>query len=412
MKFADTMLQISSCFKATLSFFIIGILCLSCISTGRYRGMVEQDLVQGGSTQAALRDSYGRKYLVAVGIDNYEQADNLRHAARDARSIVAHFRASGFETEELYDADATKPRIMGLVESTLRKAGPNDLVIVFFAGHGIDLKDADESIKGYLVPVEGKTKDAKSLVPMNWLQIDLLTDKSIRAKHLLFLLDACSSGIVAARATVNVDSTVRNYISELMKREARQVITAGTGNQQVLDGGYMGHSIFAGLVLQGLEDCAADLNGDYHITATELGLFLSQKVYTQSKGAQKPDFAKLLGTKGGEVILRFPNDREKQILEDRKKNAGVTTADLAVSARPVAADILVYDMAGKLVAEKRNIRDRTTIQNLPVGDYQLIVQSRDSRYDSVMMILGLYGPVAKDVTLPRKMLSVSSIPLL
>ena len=120
----------------------------------------------------------------------------------------------------------------------------------------------------------------------------------------------------------------------------------------------------------------------------------------------------MLGTKGGEVILKFPNDREKQILEERKKNTEAATADLAVSARPVAADIIVYDLAGKLIAEKRNITDRVTIQNLPAGDYQVIVKSRDSRYDSVMMVLGLYGPVAKDITLPRRMLNVSSVPLL
>jgi len=374
--------------------------------------MIEQNLIQDSNSRSTLRDNYEHKFLVVVGIDNYEYADRLRHAVRDAASMATMFKASGFEIAELYDAQATRRNIMSLIESILQKAGPDDLVVVFFAGHGTDLKDPDESIKGYLVPVEGRIKDSKSLIPMNWLQVDLLAGNNTRAKHLLFMLDACSSGIVAARATVNVDSSVRNYISELMKREARQVITAGTGNQQVLDGGYKGHSIFAGLVLQGLEDCAADLNGDYHITATELGLFLSQKVYVQSKGAQKPDFAKLLGTKGGEVILKFPNDREKQILEERKKNTEAATADLAVSARPVAADIIVYDLAGKLIAEKRNITDRVTIQNLPAGDYQVIVKSRDSRYDSVMMVLGLYGPVAKDITLPRRMLNVSSVPLL
>jgi uncharacterized caspase-like protein len=286
--------------------------------------MTEQALVPGAGA-STLRDTYDKKILVVVGIDNYAHADRLRHAVGDARAIVDLFRSAGFETRELYDDAATKPAIMDLVQSAVRGAGSNDLVVFFFAGHGIDVKN-DSGTKGYLVPAEGKTKDPKGLVPMDWLQIDLVADPTVNAKHLLFLLDACSSGIVAARSSVSVDNSVRNYISELMKRQARQVITAGTGNQQVLDGGYKGHSIFAGLILQGLEGNLADLNNDYHITATELGLFLSERVYIQSKGAQKPDFAKLLGTQGGEVILKFPDEKEKQILTDRSKDVGTAEA--------------------------------------------------------------------------------------
>jgi uncharacterized caspase-like protein len=356
-------------------------------------------------------DAYQKKFLVAVGIDKYRHADTLRHAVDDAKAMVKLFKSFGFEATELYDAEATKAKISETLELVTRSAGKNDLVVFFFAGHGIDMRDS-EGLKGYLVPVEGRTTEPKDLLPMNWLQIDLLTDRNIKVKHMLFLLDACSSGIVAARSSVNVDVSVKNYISELLKRQAREVITAGTGNQQVLDGGYEGHSIFAGLVLQGLRENQADLNNDYHITATELGLFLSQKVYIQSKGAQKPDFGKLLGTKGGEVILRFPNDAEKSILAERNRNVAQTETDLVLDIRPAAADVLIYDLKNNLMAEERKVNGRIRIQKLPPGDYQIMVRSRDSRYDSVMMILGIYGPVARDVTLPRRMYRVSSVPIL
>jgi len=371
--------------------------------------MEEKDFVPV-SGSAGLADKYNRKIMVAVGIDNYVHADHLRHAVGDAKAIVACFKTLGFETRELYDEAATKPAIIEILESTLRTAGPNDLVVFFFAGHGIDLKDSADATKGYLVPVDGKIREARELVPMDWLQISLVSDDRIKAKHLLFLLDACSSGIVASRSSVSVDPSVRNYISELMKRQARQVITAGTGNQQVLDGGYKGHSIFAGLILQGLDNNLADLNNDYHVTATELGLFLSERVYIESKGAQKPDFAKLMGTKGGEVILRVPNEQEKLTLAGRKKGAEQTVADLVINARPVAFDILVYDMQGNPVAKKENLSGRGSVQAIPAGDYQVTIHSRDTKYDSVRMILGLYGPVVKDVTLPRQMYRLPSVP--
>lgn len=372
--------------------------------------MDEAELPAGPATGFA--NNYDRKILVAVGIDNYVHADRLRHAVDDAKAIVASFKTMGFETHELYDAAATKPRITEILESALRSTGPNDLAVFFFAGHGTDLKASDDSTKGYLVPVDGRIKEPKDLLPMDWIQVNLAADEKIKAKHILFLLDACSSGIVAARSSVSVDPSVRNYISELLKRQARQVITAGTGNQQVLDGGYKGHSIFAGLILQGLDSKLADLNNDYHVTATELGLFLSQRVYIESKGAQKPDFAKLMGTRGGEVILRFPDEKEQSILADRKKNMAQSAADLVINARPVAFDILVYDMQNKLVAKQENLKGRGNIQGIAAGDYQVTIHSRDTKYDSVRMILGLYGPVIKDVTLPRRMYSLPSIPSL
>jgi hypothetical protein len=396
-------------FMATLLLVVACIFCGACISGNRFRGMEEKQLApESGST--GFVDKYDRKILVAVGIDNYVHADHLRHAVGDAKAIVASFKTLGFEARELYDEAATRSAIIEILESAVRFAGPNDLVVFFFAGHGVDLKDPDDTAKGYLVPVDGRIREAKELVPMDWLQISLVSDDKIKAKHLLFLLDACSSGIVASRASVSVDPSVRNYISELMKRQARQVITAGTGNQQVLDGGYKGHSIFAGLILQGLDNNLADLNNDYHVTATELGLFLSERVCIESKGAQKPDFAKLMGTKGGEVILRFPNEQEKQTLAGRKRDAEQTIADLVINARPVAFDILVYDMQDKLVARKENVSGRGSVQGISAGDYQVIIHSRDTDYESMKMILGLYGPVVKNITLPRRMYRLPSVP--
>src|SRR5262249_3903458 len=60
------------------------------------------------------------------------------------------------------------------------------------------------------------------------------------------------------------------YIDEIMRRKARQVLTAGGKDQEVVDGGFGDHSIFTGHLLEGLEKGLADLNGDGYITFPEL----------------------------------------------------------------------------------------------------------------------------------------------
>ena len=61
----------------------------------------------------------------------------------------------------------------------------------------------------------------------------------------------------------------QNYLTEISRREARQMFTAGGADQQVADNGPNGHSVFTWTLLEGL-DGRADLNGDGVITATEL----------------------------------------------------------------------------------------------------------------------------------------------
>jgi len=144
----------------------------------------------------------------------------------------------------LYNGDATHKNIIYNIKRVLEQSKPNDRIVVFYAGHGTDIRNDDNSTDGYLIPVDGNSDKISSLIPLNWLQIDLCGSS---AKHILFILDSCSSGIVASRSSVNIDPSLRNYISALMRRPARQVITAGTGDQEVLDGGYGENSFLLGI---------------------------------------------------------------------------------------------------------------------------------------------------------------------
>ena len=129
--------------------------------------------------------------------------------------------------------------------------------------------------------------------------------EAIPAKHVLFVMDSCYSGLALTRGGVELPS--QNYLNEISRREARQMFTAGGADQQVADNGPNGHSVFTWTLLQGL-DGRADLNGDGVITATELAAYVAPAVSALSH--QTPAFGNLPGTEGGDFIFNLKHETE------------------------------------------------------------------------------------------------------
>jgi len=129
---------------------------------------------------------------------------------------------------------------------------------------------------------------------------------AIPAKHLLFVMDSCYSGLALTRGGAGVQGTM-NYLQEIAKREARQMFTAGGADEEVADNGPNGHSVFTWTLLQGL-DGRADLNGDGVITGTELAAYVIPAVSSLSR--QTPVFGNLVGSGGGDFIFELKHESE------------------------------------------------------------------------------------------------------
>jgi hypothetical protein len=116
----------------------------------------------------------------------------------------------------------------------------------------------------------------------------------IPAKHVLFVMDACFGGLLLSTRGAGLEPSHKlSYLEEITREQVRQIITAGGENEEVLDGGLYGHSVFIGRLLELLKN-----NKDY-ITAQELGLELEKKVYgdAMSRGhKQRPQVGKIYGT--------------------------------------------------------------------------------------------------------------------
>lgn len=132
-------------------------------------------------------------WVVAAGVSDYDDpAYRLRYAAKDARDIAAltrqfRDRFSRVETLCLTDGEFTSASL-GKAGEFLKRAGRDDAVIVFFAGHGV----LDSELDYYLAPHNMDfANPARHGVPMDRL-LDLMD--GIRPLQRYLMVDACHSG--------------------------------------------------------------------------------------------------------------------------------------------------------------------------------------------------------------------------
>lgn len=154
--------------------------------------------------------------------------------------------------------------------------------------------------------------------------------ESLQAKHVLFVMDACYSGLGLTRG----GPTSSAYLRENARRIARQMLTAGGADQQVADSGPNGHSVFTWVLLQALAG-KGDLNGDGLITGTELAAYVAPAVSAVS--AQTPAFGSLPGSQGGEFVFQVPSGEEFLTAGTAQLSADAIALNGRVdAARPVA----------------------------------------------------------------------------
>ncbi len=256
----------------------------------------------------AVSPGYSDSWAIVIGIDDYAKWPKLHYAVRDAQAIrETLIHKFGFVPEHivsLTNQEATRTGILGAFHDRLAHSGmkKNDRLFVFFAGHGATRQLSSGRDLGYIVPVDSDPNQiATDAVPMTELQN---IAESLTAKHALFVMDACYSGLGLTRGGGGNSS---NFLRDNAKRTGRQMLTAGGADQLVADGGPNGHSVFTWTLLQGLAG-KGDLNGDGLITATELAAYVAPAVAAVSR--QTPAFGSLPGSEGGDFIFELPAEAE------------------------------------------------------------------------------------------------------
>lgn len=250
-----------------------------------------------------LRQSYESSRALVIGINKYQNASPLEYAVNDAKEIKdILIEELGFEDKNviyLTNSDATKSNILkSFLSFTSENVKVDDRLLVFFAGHG-HTKTGFRGEVGYLVPYDADMSDYSSFI--RW---DELTRNAelIRAKHILFIMDACYGGLAVSR---DIQSGSSRFLKDMYQRFSRQVITAGKANEVVSDSGgpIPSHSVFTGHLIEGIRGKAANEHGV--ITASGLMAYVYTKVANDLNSEQTPHYGQFDGD--GDFIIVAPN---------------------------------------------------------------------------------------------------------
>ena len=270
---------------------------------------------------------YDDSWALVVGINDYDTVQDLNYAVEDALAIknmlINQYGFKRSNVRYLIDKEATQSNIKKELSNLRKKVGENDRVVFYFAGHGeTEELGIDEGDIGFLLPSDADTDDLYySAIDMEELK---RISKMSKAKHMLFLVDACYGGLAAVN-TRSLSTSSPNYIDKIKEESARQVITAGGKEEKVIEKDEWEHSAFTKNLLAGLKDNKADQNQDGYITGSEIGLYLQEKVSFDTENYQTPQSRKLT-THDGEIIFisnrvenTKPNSPSNNQIEDLQK---------------------------------------------------------------------------------------------
>ncbi len=285
-------------------------------------------------------------WAVLIGINRYQhpRVPKLRAAVNDAQAVERALLAQGYHKDRIFtltDDKATKAGIEQLLGDQLRqRVGPQDRLLVFFAGHGKtdQLRSGEE--EGYLIPVDGDPAQLFSTA-ISMTALRQISDR-LSAKHILYIVDACYSGYAVYNRSISED-----LLEEMVKKPAIQILTAGRQQDEAQE--RAGHGVFTEVLVRGLSG-EAFTPGKSWLALEELGLWMKQRVFAESNKKQLPQYGSLSGE--GQFVFW---------------KAGPALGALAVAAKLSGINVWLGDRRiGTTTAEGELV-----VTDLPVGTYRL-----------------------------------------
>jgi len=249
---------------------------------------------------------YRTGWAVVVGVNKYPDLPaqfQLNYAVSDADAVAELIKKKfGFEESNvtiLKDAQATKQGIMNALNylTDPKRVKKDNCVLIYFSGHGqtVPLPEfGGGGNMGYLVPYDAQIDLSEepnmSQYDQYCIGMDELNKKGLQipAKHVIFIVDACYSGLIL-EAQRGLDPQTSDFVKKVASVSVRQIITAGGKEDQASENPTIGHGLFTYKLLQGLESGIADDNSDGVITGSELGNYL-RGVVPKENARQIPQF--------------------------------------------------------------------------------------------------------------------------
>ncbi|RME01877.1 MAG: peptidase C14 caspase catalytic subunit p20, partial [Bacteroidetes bacterium] len=229
----------------------------------------------------AVRDAATMKvWAVIVGISSYDHMPTLKYTDDDAYRMYAFLKSpeggalADDQIRILIDEDATREKILYAMQETFAKAGENDLVFVYFSGHGL---------RGAFLPIDYDGYHNK----LEHEEIRSILDNS-KARYKLCIADACHSGSLLAMKSGEIRNVLADYYKTLAHaKPGTALIMSSKSDETSLESSGLRQGVFTHFLIRGLKG-EADADGNKIVTIKELFNFVNDNVRAYTGNRQSP----------------------------------------------------------------------------------------------------------------------------
>ncbi len=221
-------------------------------------------------------------WAVIVGIARYEHMPSLKYSDDDAYKIYAFLKSpeggalKDDQIRVLIDEEANRNAILQAINQVFMRADENDVVMLYYSGHGLD---------GTFLPVDydGYQNQLKHD------EIRNLLDKC-KAKNKVVYIDACYSGSLLATKGPYSNSLLEFYDELSKSKGGTAFLMSSKSKEYSLEDGGLRQGVFSHFLIRGLKG-ESDRNQDKIISLKELFEYVYKNVRDYTANVQSPMIA-------------------------------------------------------------------------------------------------------------------------
>ncbi|MBL8402113.1 SUMF1/EgtB/PvdO family nonheme iron enzyme [Accumulibacter sp.] len=242
-------------------------------------GVARNPALQGGQA--------GRRMALVIGNDAYEKVARLEKAGNDALAMARELRAAGFEVLE--HRNLNYRGMVKAVETFINRITGGDQVVVFFAGHGVQIRSGS-----YLLPVDIEASSEGEVEKTAYGLTDLTERLSeAKASFALVIVDACRDNPLKSKGR-SVGST--RGLSAIEPPKGQMVVYSASKGQQALDrlsdhdqdpNGVFTREFIARMKRPGvrIEDLVREVQDAVEVLASKISHEQRPALYNESRGS-------------------------------------------------------------------------------------------------------------------------------
>ncbi|MBU7586431.1 MAG: caspase family protein [Nostoc sp. TH1S01] len=232
------------------------------------------------------------KLALLIGVSEYLPGLSALTAppmdVREVKRVLQHPEMGGFAEADIQQLLNPEPQKMQeAIETLFSDRTKNDLVLLYFSGHGIK----DETGKLYLATSLTRKNSQGRLIKSTAVPASFVHNimSESRSKRQVVILDCCFSGAFAEGWSAKDDGSVDIYTQ--LGGEGRVVLTSSTSTQYSFEQQGANLSTYTRYFVEGIETGAADTDNDGVISIDELHDYAKKKVKEAAPAMQPEIYA-------------------------------------------------------------------------------------------------------------------------